>query len=70
MKIFSIIYRVIPKWDIALLFLSLAVGLYGAVASSYSSFSDLVDPKSYIKPCWLDPSAADGRNKTTNATLF
>jgi hypothetical protein len=44
------------------------VGLYGAVASSYSSFSDLIDPKTYGKPCWLDLSAADP--STANKTLF
>jgi hypothetical protein len=66
MKMF--IFRVISKLDMVLLTLSLFVGLYGAIASSYSSFSDLVDPKSYIKPCWLDPSAADGGKG--NKTLF
>jgi hypothetical protein len=65
---FLFVFRVLPKWDIALLILSLAVGLYGAGASSYSSFSDLVNPKSYVKPCWLDPSSADGG--ATNKTLF
>jgi hypothetical protein len=50
---------VLPKYDIFLLILSLLVGLYGAIASSYSSFSDLVDPKTYVKPCWLDLSSAD-----------
>jgi len=61
-------FRVIPKLDIVLLILSLIVGLYGAVASSYSSFSDLIDPKTYGKPCWLDLSAADP--STANKTLF
>ena len=31
-------------FDIILLVLSLLVGLYGAIASSYSSFADLVNP--------------------------
>lgn len=62
-------FRVLPKWDIALLILSLIIGFFGALASSFSSFSDLVDPKSYVKPCWLDPSAADS-GSSTNKTLF
>ncbi|CAF1650243.1 unnamed protein product [Adineta ricciae] len=65
-RFFDTVFRVLPKWDIALLVLSLAVGLFGALASSYSSFSDLVNPQSYVKPCWLDPSSADPipENKT------
>ncbi|CAF4006860.1 unnamed protein product, partial [Adineta steineri] len=60
------VFRVIPYWDIALLILSLIVGFFGAIASSYSSFSDLVNPHSYVKPCWLDPRSAD----SSNSTLF
>jgi hypothetical protein len=67
---FFVIFRVIPKLDIILLILSLIIGLYGAIASSYSSFADLVNPKSYGKPCWIDWSAADPSNKTRNNTLF
>ncbi|UJR36334.1 hypothetical protein I4U23_029062 [Adineta vaga] len=65
-RFFDTVLRVLPKWDIALLILSLLVGLFGALASSYSSFSDLVNPHSYVKPCWLDPSSADPtpENKT------
>jgi hypothetical protein len=50
------------------LILSLIVGFYGAIASSYSSFSDLVNPKSYGKPCWLNLSAIDPG--PTNKTFF
>jgi solute carrier family 32 (vesicular inhibitory amino acid transporter) len=59
----SCLSRVIPRWEIVLLFLSLLVGLYGALASSYSSFSDLVKPSSYVKPCWLDMYSADPSGK-------
>ena len=58
----------LPKWDIALLAIALLVGLYGALASSYSSFSDLINPSSYVKPCWLNSSSAD--EKPSNSSLF
>jgi len=63
-----VIFRVTPKLDIFLLIFSLIVGLYGAIASSYSSFSDLINPKTYGKPCWLDLTAADP--PAENKTLF
>ncbi|CAF0814545.1 unnamed protein product [Rotaria sp. Silwood1] len=58
------IFRVLPKWDVALLLIALLVGLYGALASSYSSFSDLVKPSSYGKPCWLNITSADEKNSS------
>ena len=45
--------------DIVLLICSLLIGLYGAIASSYSSFAGLVSPDTFVKPCWLNVSAAD-----------
>jgi hypothetical protein len=59
---------VIPKLDIILLFLALVVGFYGAIASSYSSFSDLVSPATFVKPCWLDLSAADPSTKNNTVS--
>lgn len=67
-QFYALIFRVIPKYDLILLSISLLIGIYGALASSYSSFSDLVDPKQYVKPCWLDASSAD--EKPTNSTGF
>ncbi|CAF4260860.1 unnamed protein product [Rotaria socialis] len=67
-KFVDTIFRVVPKLDIILLALALFVGLYGALASSYSSFSDLVNPKSYVKPCWLNSTAAE--EPPMNASLF
>ncbi|CAF0903901.1 unnamed protein product [Rotaria sordida] len=67
-KLFETIFRVLPKWDITLLAIALLVGLYGALASSYSSFSDLINPTSYVKPCWLNSSSAD--EKPSNLSLF
>ncbi len=69
MKIVVFFYRVISKLDLILLLLTLIVGLYGAIASSYSSFADLIDPKTFVKPCWLDSSAADPHSTpATNTT--
>ncbi|CAF5194593.1 unnamed protein product [Rotaria magnacalcarata] len=67
-KFVDTIFRVVPKLDIILLLLALFVGLYGALASSYSSFSDLVNPKSYVKPCWLNSTSAE--EPPMNASLF
>ncbi|CAF2552187.1 unnamed protein product [Rotaria sp. Silwood2] len=65
-RLLDTIFRVLPKWDIVILAIALLIGLYGALASSYSSFSDLVNPSSYVKPCWLNISSAD--EKPSNST--
>lgn len=62
------IFRVISPIDKVLLFLSLLAGFYGAIASSYTSFSDLVNPGTFVKPCWLNASSADP-SPSVNKTL-
>ncbi|CAF0942300.1 unnamed protein product [Didymodactylos carnosus] len=52
--------RVFPIYELILLVLSLMIGLFGAFASSIASFSDLVNPKSYVLPCFINATWAEG----------